>query len=116
MDYFNLFIEGFLTAIACVIIFYAIPRWYKIGERKKKEHIHNKKVYYGIFRMIGLYILALISSEMVLLILLGNREIEGLIALSLVFVVSIPVMFLYLFLYRRHYYEMINDHFNTKRE
>lgn len=113
MYYFNLFIEGFLTAVVCVIIFYAIPRWYKSGERKKKEHICSKRVYYGIFRMIGLYILALISSETVLLLLLGNSKIEGAIALLLVFAVSIPIMLLYLFLYRRHYYKLINKHFNT---
>lgn len=110
MNLFNLFIEGFITAIMVVVIFYVIPRSWKAGERKKKEHICSKKVYYGIFRMIGLYILALISSEMVLLVLLGNREIEGMIALLLLFVVSIPIMFLYLFLYRRHYRKLINKY------
>ena len=107
MNLFNMFIEGVVTALLAVFVFYVIPRLYKSGKQKKKEHIENKKVYYGVFRMIGLFFLALMSGETLLMLLLGDK-VEGSIALLLLLGATIVFMILYLWLYKRHYYKLIN--------
>ena len=104
--------EKFISGVIVTLIIVGVPKLYKKGEENKKECIKNKKVYYGIFRMIGLYLLALMSGEMVLLIFLGNSSIDGIIALLLTFVCSIPVMFFYLHLYKKHYKKLIEQYFN----
>lgn len=106
--------EKFISGAIVALLFIVVPKIYKKGEANKKEHIKNKKVYYGIFRMIGLYALAIMSGEMVLVILLGNSGIDGMIALAITVACSIPVMFLYLHLYRKHYQKLI-DEFHSKK-
>ena len=64
--------------------------------------------------MIGLYLLALMSGEMVLMILLGESGIEGTIALLLTLGVSVPVMILYLHFYKKHYKKLIDEYHNKK--
>jgi len=105
-------LEKFISGVIVTLIIVGVPKIYKKGEINKKEHIKNKKVYYGIFRMIGLYALAIMSGEMVLMIFLGNSGIDGMLALFLTIICSVPVMILYLHFYKKHYKKLIEEYHN----
>ena len=81
---------------------------YKSGKQKKEQYILNGKIYYGPFRMIGLYLLALMSGELILMALLVNSNVDGNIALILVLICSVPIMILYLYFYRKHFKKLIS--------
>ena len=104
--------EKFISGVIVTLIIVGVPKIYKSGENKKREYIKNKKVYYGIFRMIGLYLLAVMSGEIVLMIFLGDSDIDGTIALLLTIISSIPVMMFYLHFYKKHYKKLIEEYHN----
>lgn len=103
-------LDKFITGAVATLIIIIVPKIYKKGEINKIEHIKKKKVYYGIFRMIGLYSLAIMTGEMILMILLGDSGIKGTIALLLTIIASIPVMILYLYFYKKHYKKLIEEY------
>lgn len=105
----NLF-EKFVSGAIVTLIIIGVPKLYKKGEKNKIEHIKNKKIYYGVFRMIGLYLLAIMSGEMVLMLFLGNSGISGVRALLLTIICSVPVMILYLNFYKNHYKKLIEEY------
>lgn len=100
-------IEKFIVGVVVSLIIVGVPHFYKEGQRKRVEHIKSGKVYYGFFRMIGLYALALMSGELVLLAFLGNSGINGTMALICTVLSSIPMTFIYLYLYRKRYLKII---------
>lgn len=66
-------------------------------EKSKK----NKNVATKVLKGIGTLFLSIISSEMLLMIILGD-SVEGSTALLLMFLVAIPVFVLYFWLFTRH--------------
>ena len=49
---------------------------YKICKKNKETKELEGKVYYGVFRIILLYIASIISSEMVLILMFGTKTIR----------------------------------------
>lgn len=97
-------LEKFISGAVIAAIIAGTPMLYKLGKRKKAEAIQNGKVYYGLLgcRVLGLFILGVISAEMILMLILGD-SIEGTKALLLMLLVSIPFTVLYLFLYKKSF-------------
>lgn len=106
--------EAVFCAIVISFIFQFVPATYKSGEEKKNASIKKGKVYYGFFRMIGLYLLAFMTSEMILLILLGD-SVSGSAAFLMTVVLSVFVMIWYLKLYDSHYEKLIKEYKKKKR-
>ena len=97
-------LDAFITGALAAGIFTGVPALYKLGKQKKAEAIQNRKVYYGLLgcRIIGLFVLGIISADLLLMFLLGD-SVEGTMALLLMFLVSLPFTVLYLFIYKKSF-------------
>ena len=97
-------LEKFISGAVIAAIVVGTPKLYKLGKQKKAEAIQNGKVYYGLLwcRVLALFIAGVISSEMILMVLLGD-SVEGVAALLLMLLCSIPFTFLYVYLYRKSF-------------
>ena len=92
-----------LGAVAAAIVA-GIPKLYSLGQEKKAESIQSRKVYYGLLwcRVFALFLAAVISSEMILMVLLGD-SVDGTVALLLTLLCSLPFTVLYVYLYKRSF-------------
>ena len=100
--------EKFIVGAIVAGVFSGSPFLYKLGKKKKAETIKQGKIYYGLLwcRVIGLFVLGIISSETVLMILLGDK-VEGRVALLLMFVFSLPFTALYIYLYKKSFEKLL---------
>lgn len=96
--------EKFIGGAVIAGVFCGTPFLYKLGKKKKEEAIQKGKVYYGLLgcRVLGLFILGVISSEMILMLILGD-SVEGMTALLLMLLASIPFTVLYVYLYKKSF-------------
>ena len=102
-------IDKLIIGVVISLIVLITPFLYKEGKRKRIECIKEGKIYYGFFRMVTLYFLALISGELLLLVFLGNSAIDDTVALILTFIASIPITILYLYLYKKKFLKIIEQ-------
>ena len=95
-------LDKFIGGAIIALIVSITPFLYRLGKQKKQESIQNGKVYYGLIgcRILGFFVLGVITAEMILMILLGN-SIEGLPALLITFVAGTIVTVIYVFLYKK---------------
>ncbi|MBE6815301.1 MAG: hypothetical protein E7522_07640 [Ruminococcaceae bacterium] len=101
-------LEKFITGAIIAGIFGGSPLLYKLGKKKKSETIQQGKIYYGLlyYRIIGFFVLGIISSEIILMLLLGDK-VEGMVALLLMFVFSLPFTALYIYLYKKSFEKLL---------
>lgn len=97
-------LERFVIGALTSLIVLGTPFLYKLGKRKKAEAIQKGKIYYGLLgcRVLGLFVLGIISSEMVLMAILGD-SIEGNIALVLMLFVSFVFTAVYIYVYIKYF-------------
>ena len=97
-------IEKFISGAVIAAIVVGGPKLYKLGKKKKAESIQNRKVYYGLLwcRVFALFLAGVVSSEMILMVLLGD-SVEGVLALLLMLLCSLPFTVLYVYLYKRSF-------------
>lgn len=97
-------LEKFISGVVIAAIVAGTPILYKFGKKKKAEAIQSGKVYYGVLgcRVLGLFILGVISAEMILMLILGD-SVEGTKALLLMLLAAIPFTVLYVFLYKKSF-------------
>jgi|GEM_PF-3813435 len=93
--------ERVIRAIIVSLIMTGVPALYNLSKKNKINKEAQGKVYYGVFRMILLYIASIVSSEGLLLLLFGTETIEGIEALILTLICSIPFMYIYFLIYRK---------------
>ena len=72
-----------------------------ISKGQEEKSKKNKNVATNVLRGIGALFLSIVSSEMLLMIILGD-SVEGSTALLLMFLVAIPFFALYFWLFTRH--------------
>lgn len=96
-----------INAIIVSLIVTGVPVIYNLCKKNKKEKEANGKVYYGVFRIILLYIAAIMSSEMILMLLFED-SISGLEALLLTIICSIPIMYIYVLIYKKYQENKLN--------
>ena len=90
------------VAMLVALIWTGVPIIYNICKRNKDKIKAKGKVYFGIARMALLYIASIISSEAVLILIFGTETIEGLEALLLTFIGSVPFMYMYVLIYKKY--------------
>ena len=95
-------LDKFIAGAVLTAIVVGTPTLYRLGKEKKAESIQHGKIYYGLLwcRIIVLFLAAVISSELILMVLLGN-SVEGTTALLLLLLCSLPLTALYVYLYRK---------------
>lgn len=115
-------LESFIRGAVIAAIVSGAPLLYKLGKKKKAEAIQKGKVYYGVLgcRVFGLFVLGIISSEMVLMAILGD-SIEGNIALVLMLFVSFIFTAVYVYVYVKCFKKKLmvyqdNDVLENKKE
>ena len=100
--------ERIVVSVVASLIVMGIPLLYQLCQKNKEDREAEGKVYYGLFRMILLYISAVISSEMLLIIIFGTETIEGMEALIMTLIGSLPFMCIYVLVYRYYQKKKIN--------
>lgn len=97
-------LEKFISGAVIAAIVVGTPKLYRLGKKKKAESIQAGKVYYGLLwcRVFALFLAGVISSEMILMVLLGD-SVEGTAALLLMLLCSLPLTVLYVYLYKRSF-------------
>lgn len=90
----QVFLASLIISIATVA--------YNICKKNKQEKEKKGKVYYGVFRVVLLYLSAIISSEVLMMLIFGSETIEGIEALILTLIGSIPFMCVYMLIYKRY--------------
>lgn len=97
-------LEKFISGAVIAAIVVGVPKLYKIGKEKKAKSIQDGKVYYGLLwcRVLALFLAGVISAEMILMVLLGD-SVEGMVALLLMLLCSLPFTVLYVYLYKRRF-------------
>jgi hypothetical protein len=97
-------LEKFISGAVVAAIVAGTPKLYRLGKKKKAESIRAGKVYYGLLwcRVFALVLAGVMSSEMILMVLLGD-SVEGAIALLLMLLCSLPFTALYVYLYKRSF-------------
>ena len=102
-----------INAILVSTILTVVPIIYKkINNNKKKKEIDGK-IYYGIIRILLLYIAAICSSEIVLMLVLDTETIKGFEALLLTIICSIPFMYMYLLIYKKYQIKKLKNNKNN---
>ena len=91
-----------IQSVLVSLIMTGVPAIYEICKKNKEKKESEGKIYYGVFRIILLYAGAIISGEMLLMLMFGTDTIEGVEALILTLICSIPFMYIYLLIYK-HY-------------
>jgi len=97
------------VAMLVALIWTGVPIIYNICKKNKEKIKAKGKVYYGIFRMALLYIAAIVSSEAVLMLIFGTETIEGLEALLLTLIGSVPFMYMYVLIYKKYQEKKLNN-------
>ena len=97
-------LENFISGAVITAIVVGIPKLYQLGKKKRAESIQNGKVYYGLlwYRVFALFLAGVMSSEMILMVLLGD-SVEGAVALLLMLLCSLPFTAFYIYLYKRSF-------------
>lgn len=97
-------LERFVVGAIVALIVSGTPMLIKLGKGQKANAIEKGKVYYGLlgYRILMFIILGILSSDTILMILLGDR-MEGRSALILMLLLSIPFAAIYIVLYRRSF-------------
>lgn len=90
-------LEIFIRGAAIAAIIAGVPKLCKLDKQKKTEIINNGKVYCGLLgcRVFLLYILGVVSVEMMLMACLGD-SIQGAIVLIITLIGSLPFEVFYI--------------------
>ena len=94
-------LERVITATIVSLIITGVPALYNLCKKNKIKKDAEGKVYFGVFRIILLYIVSIISSEGLLFLIFGTETIEGIEALLLTLICSIPFMYIYVLISKK---------------